>query len=268
MPCICIVVKNASTALACPRTAVFDKRAQVKKYRSTFSLVGFGWAVSWVFDSEAHFLLHIILIMWRVGNIYKSRYSLLQQRLQSSLPQQQSSSPETASTSSSHPGIQTSVDDKAALVRRLLAAKEQSGKTFDQIAAECGLTNAYTAQLFFSQAQLKPHTAPKLKQAVPAISDQDLLALQRFPLRSFHPNILQDPTVYRFYEAVTHYGEALKALVNEKCGDGIMSAIDMYVSVDKIKGKHGEDRIVVRLNGKFLPQVEGKAEDDTSSLSS
>ncbi|GJQ15305.1 hypothetical protein GpartN1_g7096.t1 [Galdieria partita] len=164
-------------------------------------------------------------------------------------------------TTQTCPPFQTSVDNKAALIQRLLAAKEKSGKTFDQIANECGLTNAYAAQLFFSQAQLKPETAPLLKKAVPDISDQDLLAIQRFPMRSFQPSILQDPTVYRFYEAVTHYGEALKALVNEKCGDGIMSAIDMYVSVDKIKGKHGEDRIVVKFNGKFLPQVEGKAKD-------
>eukprot|EP00871_Galdieria_phlegrea_P000766 jgi/Galph1/1690/GphlegSOOS_G367.1 len=157
--------------------------------------------------------------------------------------------------------FQSSIDNKAALVQRLLAAKEASGKTFDEIAKDCGLTNAYTAQLFFSQAQLKPDTAPKLKRAVPGITDEDLMALQKFPMRSFQPSIVQDPTVYRFYEAVTHYGEALKALVNEKCGDGIMSAIDMIVSVDKIKGKHGEDRLVVKLNGKFLPHVEGKAED-------
>ncbi|GJD12248.1 Cyanate hydratase [Galdieria sulphuraria] len=157
---------------------------------------------------------------------------------------------ETGATRNSIPHFQTSVDNKAALVQRLLVAKEKSSKTFDQIANECGLTNAYVAQLFFSQAQLKPETAPKLKKAVPDISDQDLLALQRFPMRSFQPTILQDPTVYRFYEAITHYGEALKALVNEKCGDGIMSAIDMYVTVDKIKGKHGEDRIVVKLNEK------------------
>lgn len=92
------------------------------------------------------------------------------------------------------PALQTSVDNKAALVQRLLAAKEQSGKTFDQIANECGLTNAYTAQLFFSQAQLKPETAVKLKQSVPGISDQDLMALQRFPMRSFQPSILQVST--------------------------------------------------------------------------
>lgn len=56
---------------------------------------------------------------------------------------------------------------------------------------------------------------------------------------------------------------AIKALLNEKFGDGIMSAIDMYCTVDKVKGKHGEDRVVITMNGKFLPHVEQKSADDT-----
>ncbi len=47
-----------------------------------------------------------------------------------------------------------------------------------------------------------------------------------------------------------HYGEAIKAIMNEELGDGIMSAIDMFATIDKIKGKAGEDRIVITLNGK------------------
>ena len=80
----------------------------------------------------------------------------------------------------------------------------------------------------------------------------------------FDPDLIQDPTVYRFYEAIMHNGEAIKALINgmcsgaggilrravslrccsndlfaceEECGDGIMSAIDMYATVDTVVGK-------------------------------
>ena len=53
-----------------------------------------------------------------------------------------------------------------------------------------------------------------------------------------------------------HYGCAVKHLVNEKKGDGIISAIDLYMNVDVVKGKQGEDRVVVTLNGKFLPHIE------------
>ena len=47
-----------------------------------------------------------------------------------------------------------------------------------------------------------------------------------------------------------HYAEAIKAIMNEELGDGIMSAIDMFATIDKIKGKTGEDRVVITLNGK------------------
>lgn len=53
-----------------------------------------------------------------------------------------------------------------------------------------------------------------------------------------------------------HYGEGLKAIVNEEFGDGIMSAIDVYVRVNKVSGLAGEDRVVITFNGKFLPHVE------------
>mmetsp|Transcript_16981 Transcript_16981/g.20867 ORF Transcript_16981/g.20867 Transcript_16981/m.20867 type:complete len:175 (+) Transcript_16981:46-570(+) len=154
-------------------------------------------------------------------------------------------------------------EEKALLVARLLAAKEQSGKTFDEIALGLGLTNAYTANIFFNQAQLKPSAAAKIKEFVPGISDEDLKAIQKPPMRSFDPAILQEPNVYRTYEAITHYGEAIKALVNEQCGDGIMSAIDFYLDVGTTVGKKGEKRVVITMNGKFLPHIEQIAADNT-----
>ncbi|CAJ1357479.1 unnamed protein product [Effrenium voratum] len=153
--------------------------------------------------------------------------------------------------------------EKAALVARLLEAKERSGKSFDELAKGLGLTNGYTANLFFNQAQLKAPAAAKLKELVPGISAEDLQRMQRPPMRSFDPAILQEPNVYRTYEAVTHYGEAIKALVNEQCGDGIMSAIDFYLDVGTTVGKKGEKRVVITMNGKFLPHVEQMAADNT-----
>ncbi|EFN52758.1 hypothetical protein CHLNCDRAFT_138362 [Chlorella variabilis] len=156
-------------------------------------------------------------------------------------------------------------DAKVAFVDQLLAAKAASGKTFDEIAVDIGCTNAYTAQLFFNQAQLKPDTAAKLKAAVPQISEEALAVMQKAPMRSFDPAILEEPLIYRMIEAINHYGEALKCLVNEQFGDGIMSAIDFYVTVDRITGKQGEARVAITLNGKFLPHVEQRAEDNTAA---
>ena len=85
------------------------------------------------------------------------------------------------------------------------------------------------------------------------MSDEDLQVMQdTFPMRSFDDEIKKEPNVYRTIEAVTHYGAAIKACINEQCGDGIMSAIDFYVDVGTAKGIHGEKRVVITLNGKYL----------------
>ncbi|CAK9053823.1 unnamed protein product [Durusdinium trenchii] len=157
-------------------------------------------------------------------------------------------------------------EEKAALVKRLLAAKRFSGKTFDEIAKELGYTNAYTANLFFNQAQLKERSAEKLKEweGLAMLNRRDIEMMKQPPTRSFDPAILQEPNVYRLYEAIMHYGEAIKTLINEKCGDGIMSAIDFYLDVGTTVGKNGEKRVVITMNGKFLPHIEQLAEDNTA----
>lgn len=58
--------------------------------------------------------------------------------------------------------------------------------------------------------------------------------------------------VYRLYEAVGIYGTSIKEVVQEKFGDGIMSAIDFSIDIDKEENPNG-DRVVIVLNGKFLP---------------
>eukprot|EP00882_Tetradesmus_deserticola_P003674 GHRQ01003888.1.p1 GENE.GHRQ01003888.1~~GHRQ01003888.1.p1 ORF type:complete len:205 (+),score=67.59 GHRQ01003888.1:94-708(+) len=157
---------------------------------------------------------------------------------------------------------------KAQLVSTLLAAKDASGKTFSQIAQEVGLTNVYTTQLFYHQQQLQANTVSALRKAVPALTDADVQAMMRAPMRSYDPTILQEPAIYRLHEAITHGGEAIKALINEKFGDGIMSAIGFYATVDKLTGNEGEARVVITFNGKFLPYVEQKAAENVAQMKS
>ena len=187
-------------------------------------------------------------------------------------------------------------DKTAARVQRCLAAKEASGLSFDELAAKLGLTNVrppptlavsyspfvritcmcartspdvcgrrietrlraqtYTCQLLLGQAQLKPDTADNLKAALPALDAADVDDMQGAPMRGFDDEILKEPNVYRTYEAITHYGLAIKTLINEQCGDGIMSAIDFFMDVGTTTGKLGEKRVVITFNGKFLPFIE------------
>ncbi|KAJ1694010.1 hypothetical protein LUZ63_010711 [Rhynchospora breviuscula] len=156
--------------------------------------------------------------------------------------------------------------DKVSVVRRLAEAKEKSGKSYTEIAAETGLTNVYVAQLLRRQAQLKPDTAPKLRKAIPALSDELVNSMMAPPFRSYHPNIIQEPAIYRLNEAVMHFGESIKEIINEEFGDGIMSGIDFYCSVDKIQGVDGKDRVVLTFDGKYLPHSEQRSEHMMSKL--
>ena len=60
------------------------------------------------------------------------------------------------------------------------------------------------------------------------------------------------PVIYRFYEMINVYGDTIKELIHEKYGDGIMSAIDFSMDIAKEENPKG-DRVVITLNGKFLP---------------
>ncbi|KAL9240285.1 hypothetical protein vseg_014523 [Gypsophila vaccaria] len=150
--------------------------------------------------------------------------------------------------------------NKMTIVEKLQEVKNKSGKTYSQIAEQTGLTNVYVAQLLRRQAHLKPDTAPLLRAALPDLTDDLLNEMVKPPFRSYDPNIVQEPAVYRLNEAVMHFGESIKEIINEDFGDGIMSAIDFYCSVDKIKGVDGKERVVVTFDGKYLSHSEQKSE--------
>ncbi|KAA0049226.1 cyanate hydratase isoform X1 [Cucumis melo var. makuwa] len=86
---------------------------------------------------------------------------------------------------------------RATVIRQLHNAKCSSGKSYNQIAQETGLTNVYVAQLLRRQAQLKPDTVPKLRSALPQLTDDHIQQMMRPPMRSYDPCLIQEPTVYR-----------------------------------------------------------------------
>lgn len=145
---------------------------------------------------------------------------------------------------------------KQDIVAKLLALKEASGKTYDQLAEALGLCNVYVAQLFRRQAQLKKDTEARLTKLVPGLNEDLLAEMRKPPVRSYDPAILQEPHVYRMTEVCAHYGEAILDVIHEQFGDGIMSAIDFKFSIQKVKGSAGEDRVLMTWNGKFLPHIE------------
>ena len=85
------------------------------------------------------------------------------------------------------------------------------------------------------------------------LDDDVRQALQEQPTRgALDSAVPVDPTIYRFYEVLQVYGPTIKELIHEEFGDGIMSAINFRLDVSR-EPDPGGDRVVVTLNGKFLP---------------
>lgn len=108
----------------------------------------------------------------------------------------------------------------------------------------------YVAAVLHGQQRLHAPEAEKLAALLGMPEAVD--ALTACPVRSEFP-ITTDPFKYRLLEIVGVYGDPLRSLANELFGDGIMSAIDFTMDVEKVTGKEGEARMKITMCGKWLP---------------
>lgn len=130
--------------------------------------------------------------------------------------------------------------------------KHQLGKSWADIAASVGRSEVWTTAACLGQAPFSEEEAWRVIRELD-LPEEAIPALVEIPYRGQSlETVPRDPTIYRLYEAVQVYGEAIKALIHEKFGDGIMSAIDFTVEMTRQPDPHG-DRVVLVLNGKFLP---------------
>ncbi|EMR63630.1 putative cyanate hydratase protein [Eutypa lata UCREL1] len=118
--------------------------------------------------------------------------------------------------------------------KTLFAAKATKKLTFEQIANELGRSEVAVAALFYGQAQASDEDIEKLSKFL-GISKESLeTSMGGFPDRGrAGPMPPVEPLIYRLYEVVQNYGYAFKGVINEKFGDGIMSAIAFSSKVDK-----------------------------------
>jgi cyanate lyase len=134
----------------------------------------------------------------------------------------------------------------------LLAAKQEKGLTFQAIADAINHDVVWTTAALLGQATMTAAEAASVTQLL-GLGPEAAAALERFPLKgSLDPSVPVDPLIYRFHEIVQIYGTTLKAVIHEKFGDGIMSAIDFTMHVERVADPKG-DRVRVTLDGKFLP---------------
>jgi cyanate lyase len=143
---------------------------------------------------------------------------------------------------------------KIQMTELVLAAKKSKRLTWQVLAEHVGLSEVFVASCAYGENSLPPEGAQKLCAALD-LDDSVRDALVEFPTKgnSLEGKVVPtDPLLYRFYEIMCVYGTSLKDLIQEKCGDGIMSAIDFTLEVKKEENPKG-DRVVVVMNGKFLP---------------
>jgi cyanate lyase len=141
--------------------------------------------------------------------------------------------------------------NKAAMKEAILEAKLAKGLKWDAIAKAAGLSPEFTCSACLGMNHLDKKPADAVAKALGLGKDVSA-ALQQFPLKNWDQIVPTDPLIYRWYEMINVYGETIKEMINEKFGDGIMSAIDFTMKIDKQEDPKG-DRVLVTLSGKFLP---------------
>ena len=132
----------------------------------------------------------------------------------------------------------------------IISAKKQAGLTWEEIAEKIGMSPIWTHSAAMG---MNAFPAPKaaLMVKVMGLPQEAESVLAESPTKIWEQAVPTDPCIYRFYEIVGVYGPTLKAIIQEKFGDGIMSAIDFDMSVTRVEHPKG-DRVKVEMTGKFL----------------
>ncbi|GAA5125553.1 cyanase [Haloechinothrix salitolerans] len=143
----------------------------------------------------------------------------------------------------------TPIMSKSDAADLVIAARMRCGLTWAEIAHKLGAVVWTTAALLGQH----PLTYEQAQRVCQLLELDGLVAesLQLQPSRGTDSAAMSDPTIYRFIEALAVYGPALKELIHEEFGDGIMSAINFKVDIARRPDPDG-DRVVVTFDGKFL----------------
>ncbi|KAJ5398083.1 Cyanate lyase C-terminal [Penicillium cosmopolitanum] len=147
---------------------------------------------------------------------------------------------------SQHPNLPTSA-------ATLFRAKEAKKLSFEKIAAHLGRSEVAVAAIFYGQAKASPEDIRGLASLLQIPQHPLEEQLSGFPDRGRSVEMPpKEPLIYRLYEIVQNYGYAYKAVLNEKFGDGIMSAISFSTKVEKETDEDGNNWAVITLRGKWF----------------
>src|SRR5580658_472028 len=137
------------------------------------------------------------------------------------------------------------------LTEKILDIKREKGWSWKHISDSIGgMSPVLVVGALMGQMKLTKPLAQKAA-ALFGLSSSEQRMLNEIPNRGT-PMPPTDPLLYRFYEMVMVNGPALKALIEEEFGDGIMSAIDFDLNLERLANPKG-DRVKITMSGKFLP---------------
>ncbi len=138
------------------------------------------------------------------------------------------------------------------VTEKIISTKVSKGISWADVAKKVGQSKEWTTALCLGQMTASPAQA-KVVGKIFGLSVEEQKWLQVVPYKgSLSTPVPTDPLIYRWYEIVSVYGTTIKELIHEEFGDGIMSAIDFSMDIERQADPKG-DRVNVVLSGKFLP---------------
>lgn len=144
------------------------------------------------------------------------------------------------------------VSSREEVTRLIIASKVRKGLKWQQVAGVVGLSKEFVTAGCLGQMTFNKTQAEALGDLF-ELPDEAVAWLQIVPYKgALLTAVPTDPLIYRWYEIVSVYGTTIKELIHEEFGDGIMSAIDFSMDIQREPDPKG-DRVKVLLSGKFLP---------------
>ena len=144
------------------------------------------------------------------------------------------------------------IKNRLEVTEKIIAAKVSKGLTWEKVAKEVGLSKEWVTAACLGQMTLNDEQANKVGGLF-NLNENEIKWLKVVPYKGSLPTAVpSDPLIYRLYEVISVYGLTIKELIHEEFGDGIMSAIDFSMDIQRENNPAG-DRVKILLSGKFLP---------------
>lgn len=144
------------------------------------------------------------------------------------------------------------IKNRLEVTEKIIATKVSKGLTWEKVAKEVGLSKEWVTAACLGQMTLNDEQANKVGGLF-NLNENEIKWLKVVAYKGSLPTAVpSDPLIYRLYEVISVYGLTIKELIHEEFGDGIMSAIDFSMDIQRENNPAG-DRVNILLSGKFLP---------------